>query len=152
MCHHCSLSLSGHGGLLSTQEHGFAPRHEQCPAQSLRMPIPVCVFISVCLCLSVSLSHTQSSFSHTYTYVHTYISAQARRSGRWVLTSALKIVPGDIISVVKGPDSNNIVPCDCLILSGSAIVNESSLTGSSHPSPLTPHPSPSPGSTVLAVF
>jgi cation-transporting ATPase 13A1 len=52
-----------------------------------------------------------------------------RRDGRWISVSALDIVPGDVISVVKGPENNNIVPCDCLIISGSAIVNEASLTG-----------------------
>eukprot|EP00924_Labyrinthula_sp_SR-Ha-C_P016340 snap_masked-scaffold_6-processed-gene-0.16-mRNA-1 protein AED:0.04 eAED:0.07 QI:0/-1/0/1/-1/1/1/0/1437 len=52
-----------------------------------------------------------------------------------------KLSPGDIIElssqrinqVIKKGRKSGVVPCDCLILSGSAVVNESSLTGESVP-------------------
>ena len=43
--------------------------------------------------------------------------------------SSLDLVPGDIIEI---PD-NSIMPCDLILLNGSCIINESSLTGESIP-------------------
>ena len=40
------------------------------------------------------------------------------------------LVPGDIFEL---PDDGNVLPCDCLLLSGSVIINESMLTGESTP-------------------
>ena len=40
------------------------------------------------------------------------------------------LVPGDIFEV---PDNGKIIPCDCILLSGSIIINESMLTGESTP-------------------
>ena len=73
--------------------------------------------------------------------VHVY-----RRSKGWVLISSTDILPGDIIALTsaerdrdtskasKQPQATaGIVPCDCLILRGSAVVNEATLTGESVP-------------------
>ncbi|EAK88954.1 P-type ATpase3, 13 transmembrane regions [Cryptosporidium parvum Iowa II] len=49
------------------------------------------------------------------------------RDGKLVTLHNLELVPGDIIHVYE----NSIVPCDLLLLSGSAVVNESMLTGES---------------------
>lgn len=43
--------------------------------------------------------------------------------------SSLALVPGDVIKV---PDST-VMPCDAVIISGGAVVNESMLTGESVP-------------------
>lgn len=51
----------------------------------------------------------------------------------WSKLSTEEIVPGDIISILHTRDTDNIVPCDCLLLKGVAVVNEASLTGESHP-------------------
>jgi cation-transporting ATPase 13A1 len=53
------------------------------------------------------------------------------REAGWVETSTEDLVPGDVFSVIKGTD--DVVPCDALIITGSAVVNESSLTGESVP-------------------
>lgn len=56
------------------------------------------------------------------------------RMGRWVKTMSSELVPGDIVALnrVKGKKKQN-VPCDLLLLSGSAVVNEAILTGESQP-------------------
>lgn len=57
----------------------------------------------------------------------------AYRSKKWVVISSLDLLPGDIISIARGKDPSHVVPCDLLILSGSAVVNEAMLTGESVP-------------------
>eukprot|EP00049_Salpingoeca_infusionum_P025583 m.20377 g.20377 ORF g.20377 m.20377 type:complete len:1339 (+) comp8156_c0_seq2:3-4019(+) len=57
-----------------------------------------------------------------------------RRDGVWTRVSANNLVPGDIISVTRGSGRDqDIVPCDCLIVKGTAVVNEAPLTGESVP-------------------
>ncbi|KAJ2547788.1 hypothetical protein GGH95_006564, partial [Coemansia sp. RSA 1836] len=48
-----------------------------------------------------------------------------RRDGQWSLVSTKHLVPGDVIEVVSGAHMS----CDCILLSGNAVVDESSLTG-----------------------
>lgn len=55
------------------------------------------------------------------------------RSKKWVAITSLELLPGDIVSIARGKDASHVVPCDLLILSGNAIVNESMLTGESVP-------------------
>lgn len=55
------------------------------------------------------------------------------RSKKWVTITSLELLPGDIISITRGKDPSHVVPCDLLILSGSAVVNEAMLTGESVP-------------------
>ena len=45
-------------------------------------------------------------------------------------TKSNNLVPGDIFEL---PEDGNILPCDCILLSGSIIINESMLTGESTP-------------------
>jgi cation-transporting ATPase 13A2 len=40
------------------------------------------------------------------------------------------LVPGDVIEV---PGRDSIMPCDCIVLTGSVIINEAMLTGESIP-------------------
>eukprot|EP01063_Lacrimia_lanifica_P033754 TRINITY_DN6102_c1_g4_i1.p1 TRINITY_DN6102_c1_g4~~TRINITY_DN6102_c1_g4_i1.p1 ORF type:complete len:1481 (+),score=675.29 TRINITY_DN6102_c1_g4_i1:75-4517(+) len=65
---------------------------------------------------------------------------QTLRNGTWAELMTTELVPGDIVSLSAGkraggtgPASEEIVPCDCLLLNGSAVVNEASLTGESVP-------------------
>eukprot|EP00607_Mallomonas_marina_P002717 CAMPEP_0182440352 /NCGR_PEP_ID=MMETSP1167-20130531/87011_1 /TAXON_ID=2988 /ORGANISM="Mallomonas Sp, Strain CCMP3275" /LENGTH=1295 /DNA_ID=CAMNT_0024634289 /DNA_START=719 /DNA_END=4606 /DNA_ORIENTATION=- len=56
---------------------------------------------------------------------------RAFRYGKWREVSTEELVPGDVFSLVKTKD--DVIPCDAIILYGSAVVNESSLTGESVP-------------------
>ena len=56
-----------------------------------------------------------------------------RRGGVWEERSTEELYPGDLISLKRVGGDEVPVPCDCLILSGSAVVNEASLTGESVP-------------------
>lgn len=56
------------------------------------------------------------------------------RDGQWTERSTEDLVPGDLVSVVRLPGGvDTPIPCDCLLLRGSAVVNEASLTGESVP-------------------
>lgn len=83
--------------------------------------------------------------------VHVY------RSNSWTTISTLDLLPGDIVSLKRKyvkpqpkpnqkqangaaqkkpanePAASDVVPCDCVILRGSAVVNEATLTGESVP-------------------
>lgn len=54
------------------------------------------------------------------------------RFGRWVKVMTDELYPGEVILLRKNREEKaSIVPLDLLILSGSAVVNESILTGES---------------------
>lgn len=54
------------------------------------------------------------------------------RMNRWIKVQSDELYPGEVILLRKNKaDKRSIVPCDLLILSGSAVVNESILTGES---------------------
>ncbi|GMF17501.1 unnamed protein product [Phytophthora lilii] len=57
------------------------------------------------------------------------------REKSWKKVNSDLLVPGDIISVKRETDGDhdNMVPCDCLLLDGSAVLNEATLTGESVP-------------------
>ncbi|KAI0560238.1 P-type ATPase [Gracilaria domingensis] len=55
------------------------------------------------------------------------------RGRKWQTRSSLELLPGDIISIGRGKDPSHAVPCDLMLLSGSAVVNEAMLTGESVP-------------------
>ena len=54
------------------------------------------------------------------------------RSRQWQLTQTTELAPGDVFSLNRTKE-NDIIPCDCLLLRGSAVVNEATLTGESIP-------------------
>lgn len=62
------------------------------------------------------------------------LTALARRDGAWVRVPASELVPGDVISLSLGA----LVPADATILSGSAMVDQSMLTGESVPADAEP--------------
>eukprot|EP00011_Vannellida_sp_DIVA3-517-6-12_P012844 CAMPEP_0114609380 /NCGR_PEP_ID=MMETSP0168-20121206/3060_1 /TAXON_ID=95228 ORGANISM="Vannella sp., Strain DIVA3 517/6/12" /NCGR_SAMPLE_ID=MMETSP0168 /ASSEMBLY_ACC=CAM_ASM_000044 /LENGTH=1171 /DNA_ID=CAMNT_0001820299 /DNA_START=63 /DNA_END=3576 /DNA_ORIENTATION=- len=55
------------------------------------------------------------------------------RMGQWVTMSTAKLVPGDIVSVVRPKSDATLLPCDILLMRGTCVVNEAMLTGESTP-------------------
>lgn len=55
------------------------------------------------------------------------------RNNKWVPVTSLDLLPNDILSVPRSSDPEEVVPCDLLILAGTAVVNEAMLTGESVP-------------------
>ena len=60
------------------------------------------------------------------------VEIQSYRNQKWISIRTDEILPGDIISIKRNKNADTI-PADCLILSGSAVVNEATLTGESVP-------------------
>lgn len=54
------------------------------------------------------------------------------RDGKWLQMQTDQLLPGDIVSVTRTHDESAI-PCDLLLLSGTAIMNEAMLSGESTP-------------------
>lgn len=61
------------------------------------------------------------------------LNVSVYRSKKWISITSFELLPGDIVSITRGTDSSQVVPCDMLILSGNAVVNEAMLTGESVP-------------------
>jgi cation-transporting ATPase 13A1 len=59
-----------------------------------------------------------------------FVVLKVWRGGDWTPVCTEKLVPGDIISLTRGAKgADEVVPCDCLLLHGSAVANEATLTG-----------------------
>jgi manganese-transporting P-type ATPase len=55
------------------------------------------------------------------------------RKKKWLTITSLELLPGDILSVPRSQNPEDVVPCDLLILAGTVVVNEAMLTGESVP-------------------
>lgn len=60
--------------------------------------------------------------------IRMFIFLQVYRGNRWRVLLSDQLLPGDIVSVGRS-NSDNLVPCDLLILRGPCVVDESMLTG-----------------------
>ena len=56
----------------------------------------------------------------------------AYRDGKWVKIPTTDLLPGDLISITR-TNEGSALPCDLLLVDGSAIVNEAMLSGESTP-------------------
>ncbi|EGG16574.1 putative cation-transporting ATPase [Cavenderia fasciculata] len=56
------------------------------------------------------------------------------RLNQWKQIDTTEILPGDVVSMVRGEtEAKSVAPCDLLLLSGGVVVNEAMLTGESTP-------------------
>lgn len=54
------------------------------------------------------------------------------RGKKWIEIETTSLLPGDVVSIMRTPEDSGL-PCDLLLLHGSAIVNEAMLSGESTP-------------------
>lgn len=54
------------------------------------------------------------------------------RERKWIKVSTTDIVPSDLVSINRSPEDSGL-PCDLILLSGTAVVNEAMLSGESTP-------------------
>ena len=85
-----------------------------------------CLFVLSAISIIVTIYETRRN-NETVRKMARYVCPVELASGKQVSSSEL--VPGDVIKV----PSNVVFPCDLILLKGSAIVNESILTGESIP-------------------
>ncbi|XP_063932470.1 polyamine-transporting ATPase 13A3-like isoform X1 [Zophobas morio] len=86
----------------------------------------LCVVLSSAVASIVVTRSNQQSFLKVTDF---HSEVQVLQDGKWASVSSTKLVPGDIVLVSTGLK----LPCDLVLLAGSAICNESSLTGESMP-------------------
>ncbi|KAK9372997.1 uncharacterized protein V1513DRAFT_419048 [Lipomyces chichibuensis] len=54
------------------------------------------------------------------------------RNGKWTEIKTTSLLPGELVSIVRSKDDSGL-PCDLILINGSAIVNEAMLSGESTP-------------------
>uniref|UniRef100_A0A8D0G503 P-type ATPase A domain-containing protein n=1 Tax=Sphenodon punctatus TaxID=8508 RepID=A0A8D0G503_SPHPU len=99
----------------------------------------------VSICCSLDTIRKQYILLHDMVAAHNVLRVTVYR-GRYETEEifSTELVPGDVVLVPPGGMS---VPCDAVLLSGTAIANESMLTGESVPVTKTPLPDPAQGAT-----
>lgn len=55
------------------------------------------------------------------------------RHHSWTMLKSDRLLPGDLVSIVRNASEDICVPCDILLLNGGCIVNEAMLSGESTP-------------------
>ncbi len=55
------------------------------------------------------------------------------RNMNWTNINSSEILPGDLVSIDRGRDESDVVPCDLILLSSNVVVDEAMLTGESVP-------------------
>ncbi len=105
------------------------------------------VIIAILLVLNAVLSFTQERrASNALSLLRQHLAIQVRvfRDGRWQLTPAQDLVPGDVVHVRMG----DLAPADLLLHDGQILVDQSALTGESAPVEVGPGKPAYAGSTV----
>ncbi|PLN75904.1 hypothetical protein BDW42DRAFT_179820 [Aspergillus taichungensis] len=98
----------------------------------------VCIFVISVFSIGSTVIETKSTMSRLREISLFECDIRVLRNGFWRSVSSRDLVPGDVFEF--SDPSLHQVPCDCILLSGDCIVNESMLTGESVPvskSPLT---------------
>ncbi|KAJ5757043.1 uncharacterized protein N7511_007225 [Penicillium nucicola] len=96
----------------------------------------VCIFLISFSSIATTVLETKSTMSRLREISLFECDVRVLRNGFWRSVSSQELVPGDVFEF--SDPSLNQVPCDCILLSGDCIVNESMLTGESVPVSKTP--------------
>ncbi|KAI1940234.1 hypothetical protein LOZ39_003598 [Ophidiomyces ophidiicola] len=90
-----------------------------------------CIFLISIFSIGATTFETKSAMERLRDISHFECDVRVLRSGFWRPIPSRDLVPGDVFEI--SDPSLTQVPCDCLLLSGDCIVNESMLTGESVP-------------------
>ncbi|CEJ54745.1 Putative P-type ATPase [Penicillium brasilianum] len=91
----------------------------------------VCIFLISVFSIGTTVLETRSTLHRLREISLFDCDVRVLRNGFWRSVSSQDLVPGDVFEF--SDPSLNQVPCDCILLSGDCIVNESMLTGESVP-------------------
>ncbi|CAG9313570.1 unnamed protein product [Blepharisma stoltei] len=89
----------------------------------------VCVFVITLISLLSSTYQSWKSMHDLHDLALRYVTIKVKRGGEWTTINSEELVPGDLIEIPRGTE----MPCDAILISGGAVVEESSLTGESVP-------------------
>ncbi|KAL2866337.1 putative P-type ATPase [Aspergillus lucknowensis] len=95
-----------------------------------------CIFIISVFSIGTTVVETNATMTRLKQMSHFECDIRVLRNGFWRSVTSRELVPGDVFEF--SDPSLNQVPCDCILLSGDCIVNESMLTGESIPVSKTP--------------
>ena len=87
-----------------------------------------CIFVIAAVSICTTLIETRRRLFALREVAQFTSQVRVNRGGAWVTLDSAALIPGDVVQVTTGA-----VPCDLALLSGSAVVNESMLTGESLP-------------------
>lgn len=82
--------------------------------------------------LRVTYTQRLSNLNNLRKMIAPPVEIQVLRNKKWETVKSTELVPGDIC-FVKREKKDFLLPCDMLLLSGTAIANEAMLTGESTP-------------------
>ncbi|GFF47573.1 probable cation-transporting ATPase C1672.11c [Aspergillus lentulus] len=91
----------------------------------------VCIFLISVFSICATILETQTTMKRLREISLFECDTRVLRNGFWRTVPSPELVPGDVFEF--SDPSLNQVPCDCILLSGDCIVNESMLTGESVP-------------------
>ncbi|KAJ5095152.1 cation-transporting ATPase [Penicillium argentinense] len=91
----------------------------------------VCIFLISVFSIATTVLETRSTMKRLREISLFECDVRVLRNGFWRSVSSQDLAPGDVFEF--SDPSLSLVPCDCILLSGDCIVNESMLTGESVP-------------------
>lgn len=91
----------------------------------------MCILIISVFSVAQTVYETRQSSLKLQNLAHSETNVRVFRNGFWLTVSSEEVVPGDVLDI-SDPNLSKI-PCDCLLLNGQALVNESMLSGESIP-------------------
>lgn len=89
----------------------------------------IAIFVLTVFSLISSCYQSWKSIHDLHDLALRSVQINVKRSGIWKMVDSTDLVPGDLIEIPRGVE----MPCDAVLISGGAVVEESSLTGESVP-------------------